>query len=1086
MGRSCMLALVLSAAMAAGAADGVQTAASWVWFPERPAVEGAGQTRCLRRALVLDAAPEQAWLQVLADDAATVLVNGEPAPAPVRSGPDGRRYDLGPVLRAGENVLAFEVTNSGGPGGLIVTGEVRLPGGRTIPIRSDPAFRASRQPEEGWERPGFDDRAWAPAAVVGNAFAAPWYAHPAFDLTPFIAAAEAEAWRAAREALTALPPGLAGEAPSRAAIRVVNGTAAITLDGKPLPALLYRGTVDPFTEYGRRQIALFRDAGVHLYAPYLSLGRAWRAEGDRFQELDDTVRAYLSVDPEARLVLLLSLVPPREWMDAHPEELVRYAAGDGYNTSDEAGRVRRPSLASGLWLRDALAVWRAAVEHLEARPWGKRVIGYHPCYGIYGEWHYYGSWTEQMPDTGPAMTARFREWLRERYGDDAGLRRAWGDPAVSLGEVSVPGVAPRQQGDLLGLRDPARRRWVMDYYRCQQAVTADALESFCRAAKEAAGSRVICGAFYGYFQGVPPQTQGGHLELERLLRSPSLDYFTAPYDYSHRLMGDDGRTRAVLDAFPAAGKVHLVEADTRTHLHPVEEYGRLADTAQSVAAIRREVATALAHGAALWWCDFGAEGCGGWYDQPELIAEVARLHALAAERLRGPPRRRAPEVVVAADLESCYGLPDGAAMRAHYRLVDTVTTELYRTGAPFDSVLVSQLDGMDLSSCRVLILLNLLTAPPARREALSGLCRGRTVLWFWAPGVSDGARLDPAFVEALTGFRLGPEPVQASVVTCEPGQPLVAGVPSVPRWSLTPTRRRPVEGFLDPRQWYNPRDADFMAAHYSSFSWRVEGDTVRWDAATSDAWTDIHLRAAIPEPCDGLGLEAWGAGGAVGAPLRVVIKDADGAEFAAEPVRVPDTPAGLLFPLPAFTRAPWSRATAAAPRFPLTGAKFVLNGLDGARPLCLFLRGFAHVTGDLRRTELRQFGDPAWSCPALAIADPEAVVLGRDPASGAVLVAARGAPGSRQVLSTVPFTRREILAALVEEAGVHRYVTSPDVIVRGDPGLLALHTGVGGAVTVHLREAGALRDVLSGALLGRGDSVRVELPPNSTTLLRME
>ena len=29
-------------------------------------------------------------------------------------------------------------------------------------------------------------------------------------------------------------------------------------------------------------------------------------------------------------------------------------------------------------------------------------------------------------------------------------------------------------------------------------------------------------------------------------------------------MGDDGRTRAIQDAFPIAGKVHMIEADTRT------------------------------------------------------------------------------------------------------------------------------------------------------------------------------------------------------------------------------------------------------------------------------------------------------------------------------------------------------------------------------------------------------------------------------------------------------------------------------------------------------------------------------------------
>jgi hypothetical protein len=92
----------------------------------------------------------------------------------------------------------------------------------------------------------------------------------------------------------------------------------------------------------------------------------------------------------------------------------------------------------------------------------------------------------------------------------------------------------------------------------------------------------------------------------------------------------------------------MIEADTRTHLHPVEEYGKLADTAQSIAGIRREVTTALVHGSALWWCDFGADGSGGWYDQPELIGEIA---AMVSRQRSGAA---AGAEVAWSDPQSCY------------------------------------------------------------------------------------------------------------------------------------------------------------------------------------------------------------------------------------------------------------------------------------------------------------------------------------------------------------------------------------------------------------------------------------------------
>jgi hypothetical protein len=1078
-------AVAVGLAGSVGVAAEIPTAASWIWYPERPLVEGAGQTRYLRKVIHLAKAPAEAWLRLRADDAVTWRLNGEPPPTPTENGNGGERYDLTPLLQLGENVFAFTVLNTGGPGGLIVTGTVRDADGTKIGLCSDASYRTAREPVPGWDKPGFDDGAWLPASIVGNAFCVPWYGHPAFDMAPFIEPADQATYNTMLADLVRLPDGLASEPPVQAALGFVNGSAALTLNGVPRPALIYRGTVDPLTTHGRRQIAQFRDAGIHVYAAYLTLADAWGDAPDRFSRLDNTLRAYLAVDPDAMLVLLLSLVPPDDWMDQRPDELVRYAMGADYNSADEAGRVRRPSLASEIWRRDALAVWQATIAHLEAQPWGKRVIGYHPCYGIYAEWHYYGSWLQQMPDTGPAMTTHFRTWLRQRYGTDERLRTAWADPTASLDTAAVPGVGPRLQSDRLGLRDPARQGWVTDYYRCQQEVTAADVEAFCRVAKEATRNRVICGAFYGYFQGVLPQTQGGHLELERLLRSPYIDYFTAPYDYSYRLMGEDGRTRAVPDAFPAAGKVHLIEADTRTHLHPVEEYGRVANTAESIAAIRREMATALTHGSALWWCDFGAEGGGGWYDHPELLAELSRLNRLATARLQ-TPRRRTAQVVVVADLKSCYALADGAGIPTHYGLVQGVTSELYHTGTPFDSVLLSQLDNLDLSACRVLIFLNTLEVPPALRPTLAQLSRERTVLWLWAPGISDGTRLDPELVQALTGFRLDPASSRGEQVTCEPGQPLTATVPATPRWSLAPRQTQPVAGFLDAEQWFNPRDAETMAAHYTAFAWRTEGDSLRWDVATSDGWTDIHLKTTVAAPCDGFTVEVSGNGGAPGLGLRLVIKDADAAEFAAPALAITSTPQTTLLPLAAFGKAPWSRATATAPRFPLSGVKFVLNGAVGNQPQTVLLRAFASVQGDLTRTEIRQYGEPGNACPVLSIADPQATVLGRESSTGAVLLASRGEPGRRQMFSALPFVPRQILAALLDEAGVQRYTTSPEIIVRADSGLVALHTKDGGRCDLRLPRAATVSDALTGAAIGQGERLTLDLPPTSTTLLRLE
>jgi hypothetical protein len=802
--------------------------------------------------------------------------------------------------------------------------------------------------------------------------------------------------------------------------------------------------VDPFTDHGRRQIALFRDAGVHVYAADVPFADFWQStDGPSLAAVDDRIRAYLSVDPQAHLILLATLVPPSTRIDTHPDELVRYAQGNDYNSSDEAGRVARPSLASKVWRDEALAMWQRAIKHLEARPWGKRVIAYHPCFGIYGEWHYYGSWTQQMPDTGPAMTAHFREWLRKRYGTVERLREAWGDPQTSFETVAVPGVQPRLAAGPLGLRDPIAGRWVMDYYECQQEITADDIELFCSAAKEATGGRAMTGVFYGYFNGVPPQTQGGHLQLERLLKSPSIDYFASPYDYSHRPAGQDGRLRPICDAYPLAGKVHMIEEDTRTHLHPIEEYGRLQNADESVAVIRRQVATALTHGCALWWCDFGADGSGGWYDDPRLIGEIAQMVKLAETRLK-MPRHGTAEVALVCDLKSCYWLGDGEAMRTHHSLVDAVTTELYHTGTPFDTLLLSQLPQADLARYRLLIFLNALRVDPEQRKAVAEAIKGRAALWLWAPGITDGEHFGPDLVRDLTGFRvaLRGAGLPAGAATCEGDHPLTRDIPSTTHATLEPRETSPVNGFLEPANWYNPRDEKTMQEQYSRFDWQATGDTFRWGFATTAGWTDIHLNAETPQ-CDGLSLEIAGEGVAAETSLRLVVKGGQGGEFEAPGCAVSGTPRTVVLPFASFIKAPWDGSDATAITFPLKGLKLVLDGAGGSREGSLLVRNLCAVRGEIHEQQVRTYGDPGASSPVLTIDDPTATVLARDTASGEPVLACHGKGRRLCVLSTLPSVPRELLSALMQQAGVRRYTDDPNVIVRADSGLIALHTATG-------------------------------------------
>jgi hypothetical protein len=321
--------------------------------------------------------------------------------------------------------------------------------------------------------------------------------------------------------------------------------------------------------------------------------------------------------------------------------------------------------------------------------------------------------------------------------------------------------------------------------------------------------------------------------------------------------------------------------------------------------------------------------------------------------------------------------------------------------------------------------------------------------------------------------------------------PLVAHLPSRRVRELAVGQAAPVTQALDPGNWYNPRDPETMKQQYTAFDWKVADGAFRWRFATNQSWTDTHLRAPIPA-CDGLRLAVNGEGAAVGLTLEVVIKDADSAEFAAPRRRVLADPQTLVLPLAGFTKASWSQAAATVPRMPITGLKLVLYGTGGLNTAegTVVVRDLAAVWGTVSEREERAYDAPGGAHPCLVVDDPGATALGRDPLTGEVVVAARRGQGSagggpRQVLSTVPYVPRELLAALMDEAGVHRYVTSPDVIVRAEGGLIALHTARGGEYGLVLPRPGRVRDALTGKPVGSGQRIILRLAAPSTTLLEV-
>jgi hypothetical protein len=84
------------------------------------------------------------------------------------------RYDVTRLLKLGRNLLAVQVDNVDGPGGLLLEMRVRLPNGQTRWVISDPGWKVTDRASTEWHKLPYDDSRWLPAETRGQAPVFPW------------------------------------------------------------------------------------------------------------------------------------------------------------------------------------------------------------------------------------------------------------------------------------------------------------------------------------------------------------------------------------------------------------------------------------------------------------------------------------------------------------------------------------------------------------------------------------------------------------------------------------------------------------------------------------------------------------------------------------------------------------------------------------------------------------------------------------------------------------------------------------------------------------------------------------------------
>lgn len=543
-----------------------------------------------------------------------------------------------------------------------------------------------------------------------------------------------------------------------------NGAPGLFLDGRPVaPVMFWQWEAE------EQDMKALAGAGVKLFGIFGSFGHYlnpyWGQEGFcGMAYQDERLDRLLEWVPDAAFLPRVFAAAPQWWIDANPDEQTRYSNPQVLppNWKSLCQSIPRESFASEKCRRELGAVYRQAVRHLYRR-YGKHLLGIHLANGPWGENFAWDGLTQiggaplsraGFSDVSHPMTVRFRRYLREKYGDEARLREAWKDSAVSFADAEVPTMEQRLSLDVDGVwRDPAKGRRVPDFFECMNAVTVEMLDHYGGIIKEETGLPVL--AFYGYTQDERWSVECDHRATSKMYRLKSIDMFSAPHTYHRRSPGEDGCMRCYLASAALHGKLFIDEGDDMTHLEQMKPHpdGRCAATNlfESVNLLYREFGMAVTHGTGLWYMDLKRDT----FRDPELVAAVGNMRRAADLALKHDRRHRS-EVAVVSNIESEFymGYRRTEANNMSELLYLQQVGAFHRAGAPFDWYLAEDLDAVVDRNYKVVVFLDCQYMTERQRRQVEALkCNGRTLVFFHAPGYVSEHCLSRGRMESICGVK---------------------------------------------------------------------------------------------------------------------------------------------------------------------------------------------------------------------------------------------------------------------------------------------------------------------------------------------
>ncbi len=480
-----------------------------------------------------------------------------------------------------------------------------------------------------------------------------------------------------------------------------------------------------FAAAGVRTICFFPGNTTNsLGQPYAQYPSIWNwFDRYEFSSLDQQIADLKKAVPEAEFICMIDLNSP-EWLSRQLS--LAHESGDSFTHLTEA-------LANPRWKEATLHYLRAFLEYAEAH-YADSIQAYVLACGHTDEWF-------------------------DHNGELCGLhkQRACNDwrAAHGLAPAEPPSALKMNTPDYDGLLfDPAVSSGVIEYRRFCSELVGNTICEFAAEARKLIRPEAEIGVFYGYIVTRLGAAESGHLAYEQVLKSPDIDFMISPGSYGDRAMGGGGGWLGCSGSEKLAGKIHMHECDQRTHTHnrDLTPYVSLhvphwENTEEDVAGIKREFTLALLKRSSLWWFDMW----GGFYQEPVLFENFRLMKEIYDSRIR-LTSRNVEEVAMIVDPDALAYFDQRSPRQRDFQ--PDIRKKLNRLGAPFETWCLRDVPSIpNLHEIKFFIFATPWEITPEKAELLNRyvLNHDRTVLWFYAPGISDGKSFDESRIRRWIG-----------------------------------------------------------------------------------------------------------------------------------------------------------------------------------------------------------------------------------------------------------------------------------------------------------------------------------------------